>query len=104
MKLKHQGSCKHCLACTKAIEVRFFTLHESHALATDRLKNIHDKAIAQQIKERRHLYLYTVILKPFPEEGPVPEVYVEAYNMEQVAHKLGKKLNNVLYVTKRILA
>ena len=59
-----------------------------------------DKAM----KERRHLYLYTVVIKPFPEEGPVPEVYVEAYNMEQVAHKLGKKLNNVLYVTKRILA
>ena len=56
------------------------------------------------MKERRHLYLYTVVVKPFPEEGPVPDVYVEACNMEQVAHKLGKKLNQVLYITKKILA
>mgnify|MGYP001580778986 FL=1 len=56
------------------------------------------------IKERRHLYLYTVAVKPFPAEGPVPEVYVEAYSIEQAAHKLGKKPDEVVYITKVILA
>ena len=55
------------------------------------------------IKERRHLYLYTVAIKPFPSEGLVPEVYVEAYSMEQAAHKLGKSLNEVIYITKAIV-
>ena len=54
------------------------------------------------MKERRHLYLYTVVIKPFPEEGQVPEVYVEAYNMIQVAHKLNKNLNNLIYIKKII--
>ena len=55
------------------------------------------------IKERRHLYLYTVAVKPFPAEGPVPEVFVEAYSMEQAAHKLGKSLDEVIYITKAIV-
>ena len=55
------------------------------------------------IKERRHLYLYTVVVKPFPKEGLVPEVFVEAYSIEQVAHKLGKLLNEVVYVKKAIV-
>ena len=55
------------------------------------------------IKERRHLYLYTVAIKPFPSEGLVPEVFVEAYSMEQVAHKLGKSLDEVIYIKKTIV-
>ena len=54
-------------------------------------------------KERRHLYLYTVAVKPFPPEGPVPEVFIEAYSMEQAAHKLGKSLNEVIYIMKAIV-
>jgi len=55
------------------------------------------------MKERRHLYTYTVIVKPYPVEGPIPEVQVSAYNMVQVAHKLGKKLDEVIYVMKVII-
>lgn len=55
------------------------------------------------MKERRHSYLYTVCVKPFPKEGPVPEVQIEAYNIEQVAHKLGKRPDEIVYITKVIL-
>ena len=55
------------------------------------------------IKERRHLYLYTVVVKPFPKEGLVPEVFVEAYSIEQAAHKLSKSLDEVIYITKAIV-
>lgn len=56
------------------------------------------------MKERRHLYLYTVIVKPYPVEGSIPEVMVEAYNIEQAAYKLGKPLDAVVYIDKKILA
>ena len=55
------------------------------------------------MKERRHSYLYTVCVKPFPVEGLIPEVQIEAYNIEQAAHKLGKKLDEIIYITKIIL-
>ena len=55
------------------------------------------------IKERRHLYLYTVVVKPFPPKGLVPAVFVEAYNIEQAAHKLSKSLDEVIYITKAIV-
>jgi len=55
------------------------------------------------IKERRHLYIYTIVVKPFPPEGPRLEVQVSAYNLEQAAHKLGKTLDDVIYITKVIV-
>ena len=54
-------------------------------------------------KERNHLYTYTVVVRPFPLEGLIPEVQVSAYNMVQVAHKLGKALDDVIYVKKVIV-
>ena len=56
-----------------------------------------------QSKERNHLYTYTVVVKPFPPKGLIPEVQVSAYNMVQVAHKLGKNLDDVIYVKKVIV-
>ena len=55
------------------------------------------------MKERRHLYTYTVVVKPFPLEGLIPEVQVSAYNMIQAAHKLGKTLDDVIFIKKVIV-
>ena len=56
-----------------------------------------------EMNDRRHFYLYTVIVTPFPLEGLIPEVQVEAYNKVQVARKLGKKLDEVIYIMKVIV-
>ena len=55
------------------------------------------------MKERRHSYLYTVCVKPFPVKRSVPEVQIEAYSIEQAAHKLGKRPDEIVYITKIIL-
>ncbi len=53
----------------------------------------------KQTKDRRHLYVYTVKLLP---EGIT--TLVEAYNIEQAAHKLSKKLDEIIYIKKEVLS
>ena len=55
------------------------------------------------MKQHHHSYLYTVCVKSFPAKGLVPEVQIEAYNIEQVAHKLGKRLDEIVYITKTLI-
>ena len=58
------------------------------------------------MKDRNHLYLYTVEVRGKKlQEGGFEwiELQEEGYNKEQVAHKLGKKLEDVRYKDKRII-
>jgi hypothetical protein len=48
--------------------------------------------------ERNHVYLYTVLIKRTKEEKQV-----EAYNIHNVAGKLGLELDDIHYITKVIL-
>ena len=55
-------------------------------------------------KERNHSYLYTVKVRdPKTGEFNGEETQVEAYNIAQAAHKLGKEINDVIFVGKAIL-
>ena len=54
--------------------------------------------------ERRHSYLYTVKIRDAKTgEFNCEEVQVEAYNIEQAAHKLGRELIDVIFLSKAIL-
>jgi hypothetical protein len=55
-------------------------------------------------KERNHSYLYTVkVRNAKTAEFDGDEVQIEAYNIAQAAHKIGREIDDVIFVGKAIL-
>jgi len=55
-------------------------------------------------RDRNHDYLYTVEIRVETKAGDEwQERQVQAWNLEQAAHKLGVEKDDCRYVTKRIL-